>query len=330
LEYTGFLTTGRDQLNRLATDRRLVRGIRWGLSMAAFLVLGYVVVENWRMLAPLLNHGAYGWLAVALPVYLLAMAVAMVGWHSISRTLDVSRGALLDSTFYALSMVAGRLPGGIWGLVARVYLYKSDSVTSGRVVAAWAIEQGVMLASALLCLSSCLIMTNPIGWSSSGRALAVTFLLGVVGLCVKRPAVSSCLSIPLRKTPLRVLIDLERKSVFRWFAVYAAVWLLGGLLLFVLLQVFGPLPLTDLSQAEVAWIGSRGVALLLTVLPTSFGITEISLALLLTPVVPGPVAVAVAVCARLITTLGEALVAGGATIVGRINQHGTGIGIERD
>ena len=320
--YATFLNTKRDQLSRLSRDRRVARFVRLGLSLGAFLVLTYVVVRNWPILAPVLRHGAYGWLAVALPIYFLAMAMAMVGWHSVSRALDISRGVWRDSVSYALSTVAGRLPGGIWGLVARVYLYKSDEVAGRRVAAAWAIEQGLMLASALTCLAGWLVVANPIHWGPIARVGLASLLFMVLGLSVVHTPLTRWASMSLARTPFRGLMGTNRRRIAQWLGIYAAVWLLGGVLLYTILQVFEVLPLTKLPTVEVAWIGSRTIALLLTVLPTSLGVTEVSLALLLTPVVPAPIAVVAAVCARLVTTLGEAMVAGGAAAMERIVQSG--------
>ena len=317
-----FLTSKRDQLGRFARDRRVARIVRLGLSFGAFLILTYVVVRNWPILAPVLSHGRYGWLAVAVPIYLLAMSMAMLGWHSISRALDISRGVRGDSVSYALSTVAGRLPGGVWGLVARVYLYQSDEVAGRRVAAAWAIEQGLMLASALLSLAGWLIVTNPVHWGPIERAGLAVLLLALIGLSAVQSPLTRWASRALARTPFRGLAGSTRRRVVQWLGVYAVVWLFGGVLLFTILQVFGSLPLTTLPTVEIAWIGSRSIALLLTVLPTSLGVTEVSLALLLTPLVPAPIAVVAALCARLVTTLGEALVAGGAAAIGRIAQSG--------
>jgi hypothetical protein len=306
---TSLLRWARPRSGALA---RTIRAPRFGraskliVALAVAAAVAGIAWVNRGVVLATIRQGDLRWLGVAFATYFVALLVAVVGWHRICHLGGISLGLRRDAASYALSNLAGRLPGGIWGLVARTYLYRTPK-GSARGATAWVAEQVVVLISGLLGLLPWLPLvveriSRPVALAA--LALVVLTLFAAAHGRVRRAMARRI----ARAGGDPSWLDARRaRSVGPLLPTYVVVWYLGGGMLFLTVRAFVPLSIAQLPTVEVAWILSRLVALLLTVLPTSFGVTEVSLAVLLLPVAPAPVAAVVAVMARLLTTAGEAL-----------------------
>jgi hypothetical protein len=135
----------------------------------------------------------------------------------------------------------------------------------------------------------------------------VWIVLGVVlSLVVVHPRV---LRLPLQwlgdQSAHSARTELHYGRVLSWLFLYACVWLVGGLVLFGLIETLYPLPLDRLPQVIGAWSLSGLVAVLAAVLPVGLGLRELALSLLLANIIPEGIAVVIAILARLLFTLYE-------------------------
>ncbi len=298
-------------LVRFARAPRVARTGWLLLAGGGFGVVAALLWLNRATVAETVARGDYRWLVVVLLVYLAAMGSAILGWHRICRELAISRGVRRDATYYALSTIAGRLPGGIWGLAARVYLYRSATVGARLAAAAWVVEQVVTVVAGLAVLVIWLVLGTLLdGGSSLLPSVALALVVGGAAVIAARRAIAQRWreADPVGAGGARRFPAARRW--LSWIAVYTLVWTLGGLMLFATLRAFVALPVRALPVVEVAWIGSRTIALVVAILPSGLGLTEATLAVMLTTIVAAPVAATVAILVRLLTTLGEALVAG--------------------
>jgi uncharacterized membrane protein YbhN (UPF0104 family) len=265
---------------------------------------------NRATLGQALAHADFGWFAVALAVHLIALGLAVLGWHRICRALQISQGAATDSRFYILSTVAGRLPGGIWGFASRLYFYRGQQTSFRSATASVVVEQGLIVLASLLTLPVWVAFSR-YGQQLPGALLIVVPVIAFVALIVGGVPASLTRRLGGR-LDARVagqLAETARPTLLKAIALYSLLWTVGGLLLFAMVRVFQPVAIEDLPTIEVAWIGSRTISLAATILPSSFGITEASVAVLLTPIVGLPVGAVIGVLVRLLSTLGEFLVA---------------------
>jgi hypothetical protein len=295
---------------RTPVGKRIVRAVALVGSLGSFLLIVWLYRP---MIADTLAHGDYVWLGLAGPLYLAAMAFAIVGWHRICMFLGISRGMRNDASYYTLSTIAGRLPGGIWGLVARVHFYRSSTVDARVAAAAWVVEQALVLFVGIICVAAWFVIRGVDQGDVQGLMIGVGVLgtISIVSIVLPwaRRMITGRLVSRLGRYRVAGLAMPSNRHMIAWTAVYSAVWCLGGLLLFVTLRVFSAISIEALPSIEIAWIGSRTLTLIITILPSGLGLTEAALALLLTSVVPLPVAATAAVLIRLVTTGGEFTVA---------------------
>lgn len=290
----------------LALQRPLVAVLVQAAVVLLVLAGGWWGVGKlWPELLALDRPPAPWWLVAAGGLYTLALALAIVGWRWVLRVLDVRRRWLEDATFYTLSLAARRLPGGIWGPVGRVYLYRQAGAPTARVAAATVLDHVLVVATALA-LAPPALAALPL--RTVGAAWLVLALAAVPWLLLLVPR---CRAWLVERMVRRGLLPAESSTQSpRWLwagigGVYALVWLSGGLSLAAIVRAFGSSDV-DPWPVVAAWILARGAALPLAILPAGFGASDLALALLLGYAMPAPVALASALAVRALVTVGEA------------------------
>jgi len=277
-----------------------------GVVLALAVAAG-VIRSNWSQfqtfswqLRPLPLAGA----AVALTV---SFGLNTLTWHFISHTFGCDAGFWTDVEIYSFSAVIRRLPGLVWQVVGRTYLYKK--VNMDLAVPLWGsvwevfvqFASGVLLTNAVLASSPALRTLFPGGvwWG--------VLLLPVAWLVARPRTLASAASALLpgadQKLPLR------SRQIIGWIALYGASWVLGGAILFLVACAYSPQSWT-LVWVCVGLVAASGVlALLVAPIPGGLGIREASLMLLMRPYVGAPVAIASALTFRLLLLVGEMVIA---------------------
>ena len=111
--------------------------------------------------------------------------------------------------------------------------------------------------------------------------------------------------------------DTPLLYIYAWLFLYAAAWVVGGILLFAIARLYQPLELAALPTFIGSWAISGCVSLLALVLPSGFGLMEISLTFLLARVMPPGLAALTAISARILITALDVLAGGAGWLLGR-------------
>ena len=294
-----------------------------GVILAVAVAAG-VIRNNWNQfrtfswqLRPLPLAGA----AVALTV---SFGLNTLTWHFISHTFGCDAGFWTDVEIYSFSAVIRRLPGLVWQVAGRTYLYQQ--VNMGLAVPLWGSvwEIFVQFASGLL-LTNAVLASSP-AWRRlfPGGAWWSVLLLPVAWLVARPTTMARAASVLLPGADQRA--PLRSPQIVAWIALYSASWVLGGAILFLVTCAFGQQSWT-LVWVCVGLVAASGVlALLAAPIPGGLGIREASLMLLLRPYVGAPVAVASALTFRLLLLVGEMLIAlfvfGAVRIAGHFAETG--------
>ena len=101
----------------------------------------------------------------------------------------------------------------------------------------------------------------------------------------------------MRKTPLGIF--MRPPIVLLVLTIYAAVWLSGGVVLFFLIRAIYPIEWTALPFVIQAWTLSGLASYIAFFAPTSLGIRELTLAAMLSLVIPLSVAIVIVILIRL-------------------------------
>ena len=277
-----------------------------GLGLS-FYVIGGMIYRNWSAFQ------SFSWQLAPLP--LAGAAAALVGafglnlftWVLISRTFGSRVGFWKDVEIFSFSTIVRRLPGAIWQLASRTYLYHQSE--SALAVPLWGSfwEYAVQLSSGLLLLALVLLSSQTMRHEFPGGVGWLVLLVPVSWFSL-RP--QDAVSLAKRISPrVQCQPDLTARSTSAWIALYLLSWCLGGAILFCLISALAPQSWSMLPVC-VGLVAASGVlTVLASPLPGGLGIREISLVLLLDLYLSTPLAVMGGVLMRLWLFVGEAIVA---------------------
>ena len=287
------------------------RWVHYGLILTgvglALLFIGNTVYRNWSDFetfswqlnpAPLVGAGA---------ALVAAFGLNVATWHLISSTFGSRVGLWKDVEIYSVSTVIRRLPGVVWQLAGRTYLYHQAQTSLAVPLWGTVWELFVQFSSGMLLTALMLLLSPGLRAEFPGGMWALLLLIPI-GWFALRPR--DVVSLVKRLVPKATGEPrLTRRRVSAWIGLYTLSWVLGGAILYALICALGPQSWTLLPVC-VGLVATSGVlALLAAPIPGGLGIREISLILLLQPYVPSPVAVSAAIMLRLCLLLGEALIA---------------------
>jgi hypothetical protein len=236
-----------------------------------------------------------------------AFGLNVLTWILISRAFGSHIGIWKDLEIYSFSTIVRRLPGAVWQIVSRTYLYRQEQAALS--VPLWGSfwEIVIQLLSGMLLTALMLLLSPPLRSEFPG-GLWWLLLLIPAAWSVLRP--QDIVSLGRRISPrVRAQPRLTTQSASLWLGLYLISWVLGGVILFFLVSALASQSWTLLPIC-VGLVAASGVlAILASPIPGGLGIREISLILLLGLYVPSPIAVAGAVLLRLWLLVGEALIA---------------------
>lgn len=264
------------------------------VSLASVCFLAYLVYRDRSVLLAFLQQADARRLPIVFAWYAVATAIGIAGYASIMTRLGARSGFLQHARIYYLSNVAKRLPGALWYVGGRVVLYGREGVRARSVIVGSAIEGAlILLSGAVLTIPFLTVALPSRRWLWIGVGLGITFALlnpkSVRWLLQRATSNSEPSAIALR-------------DVYAWLGIFISVWILGGVLLAAIIGVFQPLQVRQLPWIIGTWACAGTVSMLTLFLPSNFGVSEVTLAALLSQVMPAGAAVLVAVAVRLVTT----------------------------
>lgn len=252
--------------------------------------------EGSTLLARLTHVNPLG-IGLSFVLYSFALALAALGWSAIASRITNVKNLRRHIKVYCYTNLARRIPGFLWYVAGRAYLYRRDGVNLIPISSASAIEMILIILSGLI---SYLVW----GLSYWPAHLSWGLVLGIgVGLVAVHPRVFRWV---LGKLGYADTVGYIRyRDVSSWLIIYASIWLLGGLTLLSVIYAIQPVDLTQSPGIIAAWSLSGAVSTLVVFLPAGLGVREATLSVLLLPFIPAPLAVTVALIMRVLLTLYE-------------------------
>lgn len=250
-------------------------------------------------LGELLARVDAGDVALAVLVYSLDLACAIVGWVTIIGMLSGFWRPLEHLRIYCLTAVTRRLPGTFWYLLGRIVMYERHGVPRSLTTLAGGLE------FATNCVGGILVALLAWPLVLSNREFTPLLLLPLLlGAALLNPPVVR--SVVRRLSRQHTDIAIRYRHILLWVAIFALAWAGGGVLLYVVIYAVHPLPLSQLPAIIGVW-AVLGVAatLFFSFLPFGLGATELTLTALLSSFISPPEALFVALLMRVLLTLCE-------------------------
>ncbi|HUF37326.1 MAG TPA: hypothetical protein VMN57_02275 [Anaerolineales bacterium] len=286
-----------DQLTRV-NSRPIVIAM-WLLTAIFF---GWILFENWGQIRRYLAD-PNPWSMIGTAVgYGLSIVTAMFGWSLIMGALAPGIRRSAHNRIYALTLVARRLPGSLWYVGGRLVLYRKLDVPGSFTAFASGLELTVIVITGLI-LGLVLLPQ---------RGVSDVLVLGLIGIGLGILFVSLS---PRTIKWLSIRRGVELTGPIKWHVLlgvigaYLATWIAGGILVFSVIGIFVDLDREAFPYVLGSWGLAGALGSLTIFLPTTFGVAEISLSLLLSGIMPLPLAGIVAIMTRLLTTIYDFILA---------------------
>jgi glycosyltransferase 2 family protein len=278
------------------------------VAMGVFLFLGLSLKKDWNTIQNYPWQLHWTLLGMTALLHVLAITTMFFSWYFIILRLANKNNWRLDIKIYSLSLLARRIPLPIWYVGSRVVLYQGEGISSSIVMTATALEIALIALSGIVCYILLLpwyAYTQLNLWQPLAFGAGVFILAMMIRPGLLVDLVNLLLRI-LKRPPIPSFI--HRRDLFVWFFLYLATWFFDGLGLYFTVAAFLPQPPSAISVIGVATITSL-VAILTMLLPTGFGLKEITMGALLGAWIPVAAGVLLSLVYRLNHTLIETLLA---------------------
>lgn len=299
--------------------RRNGRRILLALGTAA-VSFGVLALLIYRERAVLLQYDwqlQWAFLPVGLGLMLGGTVLAAGIWSSMMSTLGSSVSLAQHVHIYCISQLAKRLPGTLWYVAGRGYLYREQGESVRLVTVASGLELVITMLSGalvtLICTAYALVELQRI------QLIGLAAAIGV-GALLTHPATVGWL---LRRTGLEAPPRLRYVHILLWLVGYVLLYVVGGLIFYTVAAAVTPLPPHHIPFIIGSWSLVSTLSVVVFFLPSNLGFTEVGLSLLMSRVMPSSLAVLVAVLSRLLFILYELISVGVILLVLRFtNQNG--------
>ena len=286
---------------RLFVEKGWIKLLSYLLWSGVMVIVGYGL---WRYHAEILTYlrqANFSHLMEAFGFYCLAIPCLIIGWHAIMRTFAPQIDWQMNTLIYLSTLALRRLPGTLWYIGGRMTFYQKLGVNQIKIAAASGVELVITLAS--------------------GCVMGLAFLLFGIQLppimivLLAAAALVCCFLIwpPILEKFMRWIkrpLDEKPKlwETLTAFFAFLSVWFFTGLAVAQMVSAFQPLHQREILIILSAWPISGVAGLLTFFLPSSFGLTEITLATFLSGIIPLPLAGFLVIFLRLATTSIELII----------------------
>lgn len=246
------------------------------------------------------------WLVYALLFFSADFLVSLWAWHILVVNLVGFNNLRLTAKIVLTSNLARRIPGPVWHITSRALMYGEQGISRRSITLLSGLEMAFFFISAivvfLLTLPFWVLPAEMTGNQDPVWLLAIAL---PVGLLLVHPRLLQ--RVWQRMSRESVERQLQWRDTVVWLGFYGMTWVLGGGVLFSVINFFEPLAWSEFVAVTGIW-SLAGIVSITGFLTVSFiGLREISLVFLLTPIVPHPITLLIAISIRLIWVTGELL-----------------------
>lgn len=282
-----------------AQGKRLISSIRtrrwqWlaGLVIGGtiYSYIGLRLWRDWRTLDLSMFQLRPGPLMLSWTAHTVGTLIAICTWMLLLRQMGYPLPLRRHIKVYTASSLARRVPGFVWWLVGRAYMYDRDGISKLETSAGALLEMLLIAAGATAVALLTMVL-------SVGTSQAVSPLV-LAGLFVVLAALLHPRLFALIRRKLTLTVDLPAISWWQlvlWLINEMLVVTLGGTALYFMLTAVYPVPPAALLGAVQGWALLVVSGMLLVWLPVDFGISNGVLVLILSVFLPAPVAIVVVV-----------------------------------
>lgn len=273
------------------------RLVSLGSILLTISILGWLIYSQWDILKEALTDLRPQYLLFAFAVYSIVLFFTTGIWAQILNSLGHISPFRTHFFAFCISALGKRLPGTLWYIAWRANIYQDENHSTKLIVLTSGIELlAIVFAATIISVILAIPLINQFPYSIIGFVIV---LIALIILMI--PKVNRWIFNKLN-------VDFSKFSytdMVIWTLQYIAVWILNGVLLLLIANIFGQVAISKLSYL-IGSIALTGVlSRVFLFLPSNFGFGEVSLSLLLSGIMPTSLAAIIAISNRIIITTFE-------------------------
>ncbi len=279
----------------------------WVLILLIFAYLGKMVRDHWNEIrgAAFTLKGSPFILGTAL--FALSYYVQMGAWYLITLKVGIALHFRETAATWFYSQLGKYLPGKVWLMVGRFYLYRSKGKGTKEISLALYFETVTLLMAAVLISLIALASAGMDSIHPGQKWFPVLLLALALFFLALHPRVLEKIINPILtlmgRTSLR--LPMSYGDMFWVLLVNFLAWGMGGVGFYLFIDSIFAVPARDLLFVSGALAISSMAGLIAVFAPGGLGIREGVLVYLFSHIMPGGVAVVLSILTRLWMTLIE-------------------------
>ena len=261
-------------------------------------ILGWLVYRERDVFMHYNWHLRWELILASFVLFSVGLGLVAIVWGWIATSVGVRGTFVMHIRYYCIANIAKRLPGTVWYVAGRTLLYEREGLEPAQIVIGSGIELALMVMSSIV---ASLVFATPtiVQWGLSRWSLGIAF---VVGCIMVQPRFVGWV---LRRFKVETQFTFRYVDIVKWFLTYLVVCIIGGLVLYIIGNSFTIIRTSDIPYVIGCWSLTGLVSSTVFFLPSNLGVTEVTLSLLLSRIMPSSVAVVIAVFVRILLFLYE-------------------------
>lgn len=277
-----------------------------GFVLLTLLVLAGVLRSDWGQVRD------YNW--QFRPLYIVWTIVCVIAtfgltaltWHVLVARFLPQTTLRINVKHWAYANFARRLPGPLFYIASRAALYEQQGIAKTQISLISALELVLILVSgALLSLLTAPFWVLPqVGPAQQGRVWLLLALLPLSGVLMHPRLLNRVWQRVNRGAAARAL---HWRDTLQGVGLYLLIWHVGALAFFCIVNIVRPIAFDAFPRLLGIWAVANTVSFAGSLTFTAFGVRDISLTLLLAPLISPQAALIVTILTRLLWLASEFL-----------------------
>lgn len=268
------------------------------------IIITRIVIGNWATLTNYDWQVQPHWLLIAVMVFFVDFSLSIWVWHLLVVRFAHYNNFYRTTKIYLYANLSRRIPGMVWYIASRAVLYQEVGINKTQTSLLSALELALFTISGfVVTLFTLPFWTGPSTILSPTAQLWVLIFMIPLSILLVHPATLNALWKKFNRSSPPP--NLRWQDTITWLFIYVFTWILGGIVLWAIVNFLYPLPSSSFVSVIGMWSLSGTISLVGFLTISVFGLREITLTLLLTQLLPLPVTIIIAIIVRLLWLSGE-------------------------
>ncbi|KPK64382.1 hypothetical protein AMJ83_02920 [candidate division WOR_3 bacterium SM23_42] len=245
-------------------------------------------------------------LALSFCALVIYFVIYSKSWQAIMQALGAPITFSQSTWMIATTQIGKYLPGKVWYIVGRVYVGRKANLEGKKLTLSMVLELGLVYITGGIVFA----FTTLIAGDYKTTWLIISIMLTIAGITMLHPRILSRVSnffLRMMKKP-EIRITLTYRQISQISLYFFGIWIAQIIGFYLLISAIFPVPLFSVfriaSAYALAWM-SGSVAIFA---PAGLGVREGIMTLLLSSILPTPLAIAISFIARIWVTIFELMI----------------------